>query len=169
MSLESRLAKILDNVNYWLNYAELKNGGILACNLALFAISASLLNSVTNEAMGGKIVYLLFVFANGVSMAIILASFIPVNAAHSIPKKTPNPNLAFYRDIACYCSGNAYIGDLMGSSEYEASPTELHFATEAVINSRIAVRKFKFGTCGIVLLFVSLIALTVVFFFCCLF
>lgn len=143
MKKEELLKEIYDNVNYWLGYAEAKNAGLLAFNIAGLAVLFSL------ENIGG-LVYILSVFLFGSIFFVFLALWSRFAATwKNETNKSANDNLLFYLDIAKY-SDDEFVVQFYKNyfqenlDNVEAVPMYIrNISSEIVINARIASRKFE--------------------------
>jgi hypothetical protein len=131
-----RLEKIFNNVNSWLTFAEAKNASLLALNGAGVFGLVSFLNS--SDYAGGQYftLYLWMVIVFLVlGMVISLLSFSP---------------LIFYGDLVDYNCAKEFVIDIykqyfeIDINEDQVKKVHLDYAEEILINSRIAVKKYRF-------------------------
>lgn len=135
--------KQLERTNYWLSFAEAKNAALIAFNVAMIAFLAEL----TTEGPVFKTILLsLFV----VSCIINMISFIP-NTNNRVRKMKTNgfhDNLVFWNDIATLNDEKQYI-DLVVEHYFPEMAFDVDhdklscdLASEIIINSKIAKRKY---------------------------
>lgn len=151
-----RLEKIFNNVNSWLTFAEAKNASLLALNGAGVFGLVSFLNS--SDYAGGQYftLYLWMVIVFLVlGMVISLLSFSPFIGAFNGNKKLlfrrkENLNLIFYGDLVDYNCAKEFVIDIykqyfeIDINEDQVKKVHLDYAEEILINSRIAVKKYRF-------------------------
>jgi len=149
--LESFLEKQLDRTNYWLSFAEAKNAALIAFNVAIIAFIAEFQEDLP---IFSTVIMILSV----VSTVICLISFIPITNncttinthATAVTPNEQKDNLIFWHDIAKLEDENEYINSVI--SRYCPQNTScdqpnklcLDFASEILINSRIAKRKYTY-------------------------
>ena len=177
MNLYSFLGEQLKRVNDWLSFAEAKNAGLLAINVALLTIMASLKYDYSDSnlfyvTVVSKIIgYIAAVISTGIALFSIF------------PRESPSPkkndtnrelNLIYFGDIACVADKRAYLALIKeryfsGNSESEASEAEellLDLAHEIIINSRIAELKCGLFKAAIIFAAISF-ACFICFAICC--
>ncbi len=132
----------LDRVNYWLSFAEAKNGALLALNVAALALLSDFGSDYT-------VIWTLVVISLLASCAVALWSFFPITKELCYKKEFEHEdNLTFWGDIAAY-SSETYLNEVLRqyfprSSECTASRLAQDIANEITSNSKIAFRKYKF-------------------------
>lgn len=158
--------KQLERTNYWLSFAEAKNGALLAINVAIMAVLVSVFELAPVCCATAIICFV-------ISCGVCLKSFFP--KVDSRPKKEKNkkeeekePNLLFYGDIAKIISTERYIelSIMRYFPEYknvECDKTIDDLASEILINSRIAMQKYNVFKCAAIIDFFALI-MTILFF-----
>lgn len=153
----------LDRTNYWLSFAEAKNGAIIAINVALLAVLFTIFDKAPIFCVIVASVLL-------VSCATSLISFIPnTKSRPNVNTKISDVelNLLFYGDIATIGTTENYI-KLNIDRYFGAKGIMLvnklvyDLASEVLINSRIAVKKYKYFKNAVKVDFLA-IALTIVF------
>lgn len=138
------LKEQLERTNYWLSFAEAKNGALVAINLATMAVIVELRS---DEPVFCTIVLILLIF----SSIVCLTSFFPNLKTHSENPKfnedDSNLNILFYSDIA-KLSEEQYIKKIVTNYGNELDEETLDktiakdYMSEVHINSCIAHRKF---------------------------
>ena len=159
------LKEIFDNVNYWLAFAEAKNAGLLAFNIAALAI----VFSREEISVFGYIFVIIIMLST-------LCAFLALWSRFDIiwkNKDTPNEedNLLFYRDIAKYSEQEfilsiykKYLGMNIDNNDGIRIYIK-HMASEICINAKIACKKYNaFNTALLldILALVVVIILTIV-------
>lgn len=157
--------KQLDRSNYWVSFAEGKNGVLIAVNIALIAALASVFSLAAIWCTISIICIL-------VSSAICLYSFFP-NTTSAAPKIDTelheNPiNLVFYGDIGKIRSVELYIELTLKHyfptiQEENKNNLVYDLANEVLINCRIASQKYRLFSVAIKADAIALI-LTCIFF-----
>lgn len=151
-NMEEKLRFLLSTVNDWLKFAEGKNAALLVADSALIFGMRKLLVELhclerhwlidswyTCGAM--------FLLVLGATCCLL--SFVPqLNKPSTKGEKQPvnSCNLLFFGDIARY-EPSAYLRTLytqQDSVPEELSAVELDYAHQIVVNSRIAIKKYKF-------------------------
>jgi hypothetical protein len=161
--VEEKLRYILTTINEWLKFAEAKNGALLAADIAILFGVFGLLSEPTIP----KVVIYLAIFLVIASAISSLISFIPqLKISQFIYKKRTEKetSLIFYGHIA-KDEPQSYIKALYSESGAEPvaiTPIELDYAQQIIINSRIAVRKYRCFNVGLWLTVLSLLLLLVV-------
>ena len=140
------LKDTLSKVNDWIKFAEAKNAANVAfCSAGIFAITRMIFSTESLHTL--LLTYMcIVVFILVVSSALSLLSFIP-------QLKTPwvhignrdNDDNVLYFGHACKYSASTYLDKIYcGKSENaESYNLELLYAGQIVINSRVALVKFK--------------------------
>ena len=146
--VEDRLQYILSSVYEMLEFAETKNAALLAANAGLIFGALTLVN---NKATSHDLVVLYLHLASlllGLAGVCCLVSFIPCLKAPGLVshgKTSEDDNLVFFADIADY-DPRSFLQELCRRSGIEVAGTnqlEEDYAEQIVINSRIAVRKYR--------------------------
>jgi len=159
--MENRLKDIFSNVNDWLKFAEAKTGTLLAGNgviifglFRIFKDSDELHNPYISIAI---ILLSLSIFTNLLSL--IPSLKVPFLLYIEDTKK--DDNLLYFLDIAKYTT-NDYLKKL-DSSINEFTNFEKYYAEEIIINSKIAMMKYRLFRIAIILTslgsFIILVAL----------
>lgn len=152
--VEIKLKEILDDVNKWVTFAETKNGAMIALNGVLLS---ELANIIFNKDFNGcfsvwvKILLYISILCSVLAIAVSLISFLPNLSVfkENEPCSEVNCILNFYGDIAKYKSANQYIKDIykqyynVDQEENQLSKMELDYGKELIINSCIAVKKYR--------------------------
>lgn len=140
---EELLKEIFDNVNYWLAFAEAKNAGLLAVNIAVLA----LVFSVDKINMWGYVLVVIILFSTFFLFLALWSRF----AAKWKNKDVPNDddNLLYYRDITKYTEEDfllkihtVYFNESIENSD-SVSLYIKNMTSEICINAKIATRKFE--------------------------
>lgn len=156
----SELKDILGNVNVWLNFAEMKNGALLAFEVALLAAVGSM-DFLDNQLKVFSCICIL------ICMIPLVFSFIPV--LYNYVKKGKNDlqdekdTVIFYADIAKYEWEDYlklfYLRMKNEDKKIQDIPMlEQEYAREIVVNSRITLAKYRFFAFGVKLLLIAMLA-----------
>jgi len=146
--MDVQLKFILTQVNDWLKFAEIKNSGLFAVNGAGVIGLLVLLQTMTDYSWLKSVVYyvvIMLVF----SLATCLLSFFPRTKLPWLnQKKKPseNDNPIFFAHISYY-SPHDYLRLLQAAvnkNDYNATQFDISLAEQIIINSQIAVRKYRF-------------------------
>lgn len=151
--IENKLLYIFSNVNDWLKFAEVKNAGLIAFLIA--AISGLLGFTASFQQLNQSIKFgLLFcVFFLVVSCLISLFTFSPKLDRLEIiffakeSEILESDNLLFFGDLAKYDADS--LTSIIAKKYFEIDlkkPSQIHtdIAEQIIINSKIAVAKFRF-------------------------
>lgn len=159
--MNEQLKNIFDNVNYWLSFAEAKNGSILA----LGVVWVQILSDITIFTRINCIVWHFSLFNCILAMLVSLFSFFPLMGKVNLIKKqevSKDLNLIFYRDIASIESSDKYYHlfiDKYGCSKNEDSiDLAKDYMYEIYINSKIATNKYHMFQFSLFFQIVSVIA-----------
>ena len=146
--MEEKLKFIFNNVNDLLKFAEAKNGVIIAFNGAVIFQLFEIIKDINSS----NIYFICLIVLIGfwiLSFIIALISFFPIinNTLFSRKnkRKANKDNLIFYGDIAKY-KEEEYLQALSSSfkaEDYSCTNFEKNCANQIIINSRIALNKFK--------------------------
>lgn len=163
--IQSFLLNELDRVDKWLSFGEAKNAALIAFNVAALSV-----NMDFRCLLLLALVRILMVF----SILISLASFWPnlAKQVDGIQSKPPSNcyetnNYLYFGDIALLNNGNEYLQIIM--SRYLTKESNiintyyLDLAEEIVINSRIAVKKYKYFKYSLMIDFMAIIFTGVIF------
>lgn len=137
------LEQQLKRTNYWLSFAETKNGVLVAFNIAIIAVVAQI-DKIPLEMQA--VICILF----SLSTLICFFSFFS-NLRNKINNKEGENidefNLLFYNDIAKIKDTDMYLNALKGRYNLKIKENEKKlyedFITEIIINSEIAVYKYN--------------------------
>lgn len=155
--MKDDIKDVFSNVNEWLKFAEEKNAALVALNLVLiFGATAALTqNDVTIPKYISYYLYSLIVF-NGLGLVIALCSFWPQTQIEDVLRKKiedfpfkksePGNSVLFYGHIIDY-NPETYLAKLRefcNKEEDEYTGLELDYASQIVINSKIAFRKYRY-------------------------
>lgn len=161
--MEERLQYLLTNVNDWLKFAESKNAALLAANVAVAFGLMSQFQGKSNipywVPIYTSIVTICFILSSG----ICLLSFVPkLQIPHKPPKKKSGKkqNMVFYGHIAGL-SIQDYLSALYernGLDPNKATPFEKDFAEQIIVNSDIALWKYKCFGVALTLTMVGILA-----------
>jgi hypothetical protein len=147
--MEDRLHRILALVNEWLKFAEAKNAALLAANSAIIFGSLKVLETSPPLPRWLLIYIYLAIVAVALAASLSLLSFLPKTRLPwlgSTKRPTPEDNLLFYGDIACY-DPRSFLEALYrqaGTNFSQPDSLEEDYAEQIIINSRIALSKFRF-------------------------
>jgi len=141
--IEEYFEKQLERTNSWLSFAEAKNAGLIAVNIALMAVIIELFS----DAPVFCVIAVAFAIASSI---VCLISFDP-NMGKAVDKvrrknKSKDLNLTFYGDIAQFDSTEQYINktkELYFDKKDNVSRQAHDLAAEVLINSQITVRKYN--------------------------
>jgi hypothetical protein len=159
--MEEKLEKISENINKWLSFAEAKNAAIIAFNggaiFGLFKMAPQ--NSEFNNLHPAMYLFLIFLF---ISLYISLSSFtakLNPEKFNKLENISNDDNLLFYGHI-CKYNSETYLekifiryGECREPSKYEKD-----LANQIVINSKIAVEKYKKFNCSLKCILLGIIA-----------
>lgn len=135
------LKEQLDRTNYWLAFSETKNAALVAFNVAVVAA----IGKFTSVNIW---IWALSDFMIMVSTFICLLSFIPKSSMKKLCNDQNNQeiNLLYYADIA-KLETEMYLEKVRNEYHLHIIKWEEEickdFAEEIIVNSRIAVRKYK--------------------------
>lgn len=134
--------KQLERTNYWLSFAEAKNGAIIAINVALMAVLISIFDMA-------PIFCIIAISCFLVSCSVSLFSFIPNTKSRPDANATLNDNelnLLFFGDIALIGTTERYIqlniNRYFSGCEISVNSLIYDLASEVLINSQIASKKY---------------------------
>lgn len=154
----SEVKDIFSNVNNWLNFAEMKNGVLIALEVAFLAALDSMDMFGQEVKLGIEIMAIICMFPP-------LFSFIPRLNSYAKKKtgwvKQPD-SIIFYADIAKY-EWEEYISLLYKrvqsvEKEWKEVPViEQEYAKEIIVNARIALFKYKCFSVGLRMLLILLL------------
>lgn len=161
MEVEQRLERILSHVNRWLEFAEKKNGALLAGNSALLLGVASRLQHAFNIPPFVRFYIYFALLLVGAGAVCCLVSFLPQTQMPwlaSRRKPSEEDNLLLYSDLANYSPSKVLsaLCKCISANETELNQLHTHYAEQIITNSRIAERKYKYFR---VALWLTLIAL----------
>lgn len=136
--------KQFDKTNYWLSFAEAKNGALIAINVAIMAVLISIFDFAPFLC---TLVMTFFL----ISICICLISFIPNldnNFSNLDVSNYENLNLLFYADIVKIGVAEKYIELVVQNYFHFDEPIIFDkqiadLAKEIIINSKITVNKYK--------------------------
>lgn len=166
-NVEEFFSTQLERTNYWLSFAEAKNAGLLAINIAIIGI----LMEKGKILEMGRVAVLLCLLASSI---ICIVSFYPNMKSKEKKKKEQTSeakNLVFYRDIAEFESEEKYtakvLDDYFGINREDTDATNrddvsalsADLAAEVFINSKITVRKYSTFRWAVILDIVALAGL----------
>ena len=141
--LRKELKEIWANVNYWLSFAEAKNAGILAINIA--CIAAVMTTNIFDDCLDLEIILVAGLL---IAMLITLVSLTPLIYVVKIrrPEKSDNDNPLFYGDIVKYEYKEylEYLAKRYGEEEIKWGDYEEDLAREIVENSKITLLKYRY-------------------------
>lgn len=156
--MEEKLEFIFKNVNNWLKFAEAKNAALLAFNLGIIFGTLRLYSNFThveNDLCWLEYYGILALSLLSVSAIICLLSYVPRMEIPWLKQKEGielhTKNVLFFGDIALFSPQN-YITELAkinGVSAPESGMYLENIASQIIVNSRIAVTKYKMFGYGI--------------------
>lgn len=125
----------------WLKFAEAKNGGLIAVNLAVIVASQKMYGpGFVGWACVSAVIF------SGFSILVSLISLVP-EIGWPFPgrseKKTSSDNLLFYGDVAKY-STDEYVGELAKLFEGPLIKVDQWTAHQIAVLSKLAVRKYHY-------------------------
>lgn len=147
--MEERLNTVLRYVNEWLRFAEAKNAALLTLSAGLVF---TLIRNMPESGRGNwEWAYITAGILFFVCAICCLISFIPqikIPWLSSQRKPSSDDNLCFYGHISAYSPENLLkeLSDGVENRQERPNRIEMDLAGQAVINSRIAVRKFGLFT-----------------------
>ena len=115
---------------------------------------------IANACVRSAVVWL--AFANGISAAICLASFVPCLSSDKFTDDDtalPAPNLIYFGDISKFTPDQylEYLGDVYTESTHDAiSSIERDYAIQIVTNSTITVKKYRLFSIGVMFTLIGL-------------
>ena len=157
----------LERTNYWLSFAEAKNGAIIAINAALIAALITIFDKAHTFCVIAISCFL-------VSCLLSLISFIPNTKSRPEEKKMISDgelngelNLLFYGDVASIGTTESYIELIInryfsGKEMVLVNKLVYDIASEILINSRITVKKYNCFKNAVKVDFIA-VALTTIF------
>lgn len=139
------LEKQLERINYWLSYAEAKNGALLVINIAILAVMANFFETIPEICAVVMIILI-------ISSVYCLYSFFPdLSNSYKEKEVTCNSstlNLLFWGDINKIKSSEDYLKLLKERYYTNLRDDDVYnliakdFAEEIMINSHITVKKY---------------------------
>lgn len=159
------LKYIFQNVNNWLNFAELKNGALLVFSSGV--ILARFQIRYCNSVLIYSILNVISIVSILLGILLSALSFSPkINKVKVKVKKTDiGKNLIFFNDIMQYKSSDEYLKDIyinyyqLDVNISDLNSKEKHLAEEIFENSKITFKKYnlfkwalRFSLLGIILL-----------------
>jgi hypothetical protein len=126
--------EIFQNVNFWLQFAEAKNGAMLTINGLLIFSSLDLYDKF-KKLPYFSLIQAVFLVLITISLLNNFRSFFPIRKIGLIKKKS---NILFWGDISKYDSSISYSKDI----DQELSDINDHIEDEIFTNSKIADRKY---------------------------
>jgi hypothetical protein len=145
--MTDELRFIFTNVNNWLKFAEAKNGALLAGNIAIiFGIW-----HYSNSASPPNVLKYYFIYVTALLTLSTLCALISFSPRTQIPfifkvrEPADHDNLLFYGDIAKY-SYRVWLEKLYiryGKTLNITESIEIDYAEQIIINSQIALWKYR--------------------------
>lgn len=143
-NLEEHLEKQLERVNSWLSFAEAKNVGLIAANIAMLAVIIGLFQEEQVFCVVAGIITL-------ISCAFCLISFMPNLSSEVLSRKKQKYdsqkeyNLIYYKDIDEIGNVKTYV-ELINKKYYEGKASVSNkakdLAVEVMVNSQITMNKY---------------------------
>jgi hypothetical protein len=148
MELEEQLERILSHVNRWLEFAEKKNGALLAGNSALILGVLSLVQRTPASSYLRIYIYAALGLVAAAAVCCLL-SFLPQTQMPwlaSRRKTSDDDNLLLFSDLADYSPSKVLsaLCECIGENERELNQLHTHYAEQIITNSRIAERKYDY-------------------------
>lgn len=152
----------LERTNYWLSFAEAKNGAIIAINVALIAVLITIFDKI-------PIFCVIVISCFLVSCTQSLISFIPNTKSRLDVNRMISDgelNLLFYGDVASIGTTERYIELIknryfLGDEMIPVNKLVYDLASEVLINSRITLKKYNCFKNAVKVDFIAL-ALTII-------
>lgn len=150
--MEEKLKEIFSYINHWLNFAEAKNGSIIAVNSAfIIGIASILANSDINIHNWLRLYMYTALVLLLLAIGLALWSFLPLVDRFTNCGNNDHDNsiLIFFQDISKCKNAEEYViriyKDYYNSvkCENDISKLELDYAKEIIYNSKVTVRKYK--------------------------
>ena len=170
------LKSIFENINQWLNFAELKHGVIIAYNMAVLGfvegtLSQSLMSLYYTTIMfllcGSLIVSIVSFWPSLYSCDKIISFFLFTKKSRKRLMQKETFNLLFYSDIALL--GSDEYCKLVSKQYYDNKSLDKKmlkdYIEEIMINSQITTIKYKFVKCSLILSLIPSLLLSL-FFIC---
>lgn len=163
MILTDFLKDQLDGTNSWLSFAEAKSAGLIAINIAIIGVVASILD----DAMVFSVITIVVA---SISSFFTLLTFVPNLTNKPVEKENSfdetKANLIFYGDIAKIGNAEKYI-ELIKERYSNVRDEDSHLAgdiaNEVIINSQITVHKYRLFTIALKVDYISILLLIVAF------
>ena len=137
------LIEQLERTNYWLSFSEAKNAALVALNIAIIAV----FTQVDILGMVLQSVFCIFFLASTLCCLISFSPNLKNKADEQNVEFIKNCNLIFYGDIAKLSDSDTYLSCVKNRYKFEFDENEKYLfkdlAEEIVINSQIAVRKYR--------------------------
>lgn len=156
--VELYLRTILDRVDAWLRFAEVKNGGLIAVTATVSTALVGALRSTADLSLPVVGLFTLAVVLFLLAMAVALFTYLPrVRPEKVLPATAADPrtagNLFFYGDLAQVLPESiaaAVAERYAGVADYQpaAQSAHLDLAAQIAVNSRITVRKLRLFNVG---------------------
>ena len=161
--IETHFENQLERTNFWLSFAEAKNGAIIAINVALIAVLITIFDKA-------PIFCVIAISCFLASCILGLISFIPNTKSRpdvNIMTSGEELNLLFYGDVASIETTERYIKLSINRYFSDKGMTLVNelvydLAREVLINSRIAIKKYKCFKNAVKVDFIALV-LTIIF------
>lgn len=153
---------IFENVNQWLSFIELKNGALVAFDIAFLVF----LEEIKDNTLCGKICSLLIV----ISLIVSLYSYYPNLKNYNQDSSfwgynTNGTNLLFFGNLTQLSSidflKNIYSNYYNKKQMSNFSQREIHYAEEIIINAKIASAKANLFKISLVCVLVGISILTI--------
>jgi hypothetical protein len=155
---EHILKDTFSNINDWLKFSETKTTALLGANgVIIFGLFRIFKNSEVIHNYWISIVIIMF----SISIFVNLASLIPSLKIPFILYKNKieeKDNLLYFGDIAKY-SPNEYLNKLLNKENF--SSIEKYYAEQIIINSIIALKKFRLYMISISLTTIAILILLI--------
>ncbi len=167
MGMETELKDVFDNVNSWLTFAETKNAGLAAFNGVVVSALIGVLDGTRPCSIAVHTAFLLLgILLFGLGLVASLWAFWP---QQKVPQSLRNPDkrsgmhVVFYGDIAAYSTPDRYLEAFTSSQKQDKGPSGLQrdYAEQIIVNSRIAIRKYRCFRIGLRLTLAAILAVAI--------
>jgi hypothetical protein len=143
LGYKPELTDIFKNINELVRFGEAKNSGFIALNVGMIITIYANYNVLTNYFFTAGLIFASFMFCSAIIMS--LSSLFPVTR-NTISEKDrhENPNLYFCGDLAKLDLATFVWYMKKEDPEFEPTKMQEDIINQILINSRIAMGKFKF-------------------------
>ncbi len=151
---ESTLSTVLASVNDWLKFAEQKNGALSAIHLAGLSIVLGAFFDKGIQHIAAQLYFGAMAACLAVALLFSLSSFVPVLRHNSRKRRRDFPvdgNFLYFGNLAG-CNPESILVAVRASlnlADASPRPLERHIADQIVVNSEIALLKYKTFTISV--------------------